>query len=128
MKSLLLCLPVFCTFGVGAFAQDAYFDSFPRGFGSQVLVDGGITFSNLDKNLGSAPDPFTIEDASQDLTGMPGYSAPNCLGFGGYSPGPGTGFSRVLSFDMSIGQIATKDASKCSSPPAIRATRSRSRR
>jgi hypothetical protein len=106
MKSLSLFVPLFSfSFAVGAAAQDANFDSQPEGGLSQSYTEGGITFFNLDKNLGSAPDPFAIENATQDLTGMPGFSAPNCLGFGGWSPGPGTGFSRVLSFDMTTGQV-----------------------
>jgi hypothetical protein len=109
MKSLTLFVPLFCfSFALRAAAQDANFDSYSEGVIGQIFTEGGITFSNLDKNLGSAPDTFVAEDTTQDLTGMPGFTPPNCLGFGGYSPGPGTGFSRTLSFDMATGQIESE--------------------
>jgi hypothetical protein len=107
MKRFTVCLPVAClTFALDASAQDANFDAYPEGVIAVTFTEGGITFSNLDCNLGSPTYSFIAENATNDLTGMPGYTAPNCLGFTGYSPGPGAAFGRVLSFDMSTGQIA----------------------
>jgi hypothetical protein len=85
-----------------AHADIANFDSFAEGFNAQVIVDNGITFTNLDRRIDGDPVPgsLAIEDASQDLKGLDGYTPRNTLGFGGYSPGPGTGFSRFGSLDI----------------------------
>jgi hypothetical protein len=85
-----------------AHADIANFDSFKEGFNAQSITDGNITFTNLDRRIDGDPIPgsLAIEDASQDLTGMIGYTPNNTLGFGGYSPGPGTGFSRFGEIDI----------------------------
>jgi hypothetical protein len=109
MNRITLCLPAFVLSMVaGASAQDAHFDGFTEGVISQTFTEGGITFSNLDNNLGGGPSAFICEQADGTLAGMPGFSTPNCLGSVGYSPGPGAAFGRTLSFDMSTGQIATE--------------------
>jgi hypothetical protein len=83
-----------------ALAQSAaHFDSVPEGPLGTVYTEGGLTFRDLDMRLDGSPppNPFVAEDASANLSGA-GYSSPNCLGFGGYSPGPGASFSRVGQF------------------------------
>jgi hypothetical protein len=92
--------------GSRASAQTADFDTFPEGSPSTVIVDGGITFSNMNNGLGGTPN-FVIEQADGTLTGMPGFTTPMTLGFGGYSPGPGAAFSRIISFDITPSQGAS---------------------
>ena len=86
----------------------ADFDRFQEGFTATELVDGGITFMNLDRRIDGdpVPAPFTIEQSDGDLSG-PFFSPPNTLGFSGYSPGSGVGFSRLGQFDMTTGTLAT---------------------
>ena len=78
-------------------AELATFDDLVEGQTFTTLTNGGITFHDYDARFPGVPPPniFCIEDASGDLTGMPGYSSPNTLGFFGYSPGTGTAFSRI---------------------------------
>ena len=80
-----------------AIAEFATFDDLVEGQTFTTLTNGGITFHDYDARFPGVPPPniFCIEDASGDLTGMPGYSSPNTLGFFGYSPGTGTAFSRI---------------------------------
>ncbi|MDQ2986484.1 MAG: PEP-CTERM sorting domain-containing protein [Armatimonadota bacterium] len=80
-----------------ATAEFANFDDLVEGQTFMSLTNGGITFHDYDARFPGSPPPntFCIEDATGDLAGMPGYSAPNTLGFFGYSPGPGVGYSRV---------------------------------
>jgi hypothetical protein len=90
-----------------ASANLAKFDSFAEGTFGHTIVDDGITFSNLDQYFGTGPnDNFTIEDASADLASQPNFSSPNCLGFGGWSPGPGAAFTRLGAFDFGTGATA----------------------
>ena len=109
MNRTLACLPVLiASLAVRAPAQDAHFDTFLEGVIAPTFTDGGITFSNLDNDLGGGPSSFIAEQADGDLTGMPGFTSPMCLGSTGYSPGPGASFGRMLSFEMSTGQLATE--------------------
>src|SRR5262249_25486702 len=85
-----------------ASAQTADLRGFPEGGFGTTVVDGGITFSNLQNGLGGSPS-FVYEQADGTLTGMAGFTSPMTLGFSGYSPGPGAAFTRVISFDMSAG-------------------------
>lgn len=69
----------------------ANFDSLIEGAEAYTtLVDGGITFSDIYRNQGG-PDFFVIEDASSG--GLAGFSSPNTLASGGYSPGNTYAFS-----------------------------------
>ena len=89
-----------------AIAEFANFDDLVEGQTFTTLTNGGITFHDYDARFPGSPPPniFCIEDASGDLTGLPGYSSPNTLGFFGYSPGSGTAFSRVgeIWFDAAV--------------------------
>jgi hypothetical protein len=88
--------------GSAAIADVANFDSFIEGFTATTITDGGISFSNLSRRIDGdpVPAPFSIERADGTLGGMAGFTPPNTLGFGGYAPGPGVGFSRLGSFDI----------------------------
>jgi hypothetical protein len=90
---LILVAPLIAA--AGASAQNATFDSFAEGFFNTVISENGITFRDLDQRIPGSPPPSTmaIEDASATLSGA-GFSSPNALGFGGYSPGPGGAFGR----------------------------------
>ena len=87
-------------------AELAHFDDLQEGGFFPTLVNGGITFHDYDARFPGVPPPnqFCIEDASGDLTGMPGFSPNNTLGFFGYSPGTGTAFSRIgeIWFDAAV--------------------------
>jgi hypothetical protein len=87
-------------------AQTADFDTLAEGTNGTMIVDGGLTFGNLD-NRGLSPPPgnIAIEQADADLTGLAGFTSPNALGFGGYSAGPSSSFGRFGS--MEIGNGAT---------------------
>jgi hypothetical protein len=75
---------------------EANFDALTEGSPTTVLITGEITFTELDQRIpgSSPPFNFVIEDASQTLGSAQGFSSPNALGFGGYSPGPGAAFGR----------------------------------
>jgi hypothetical protein len=88
-------------------AQLADFDSLAEGF-YPTVQSGGVTFTNLDDFFPiTTSDSFAIDDAVPDLNGIPGYSAPNVLGFNALGPGQGVIFSRLGSFDFSSGQQAS---------------------
>ncbi|MBI5364507.1 MAG: hypothetical protein HZA53_15120 [Planctomycetes bacterium] len=80
-------------------AQIADFDTLPEGSPATVIVDGGLTFSNMVNGLGGTPN-FTIEQADATLTGLAGFTSPMTLTFGGYSPGPDAAFTRCISFEI----------------------------
>lgn len=84
-----------------AWAQTATFDGLPEGTNGSRITDNGIRFTNLDNALDPIPGNMAIEDASDNLTGLPGFSARNCLGFGGYSEGGGAAFGRFRSVEIS---------------------------
>jgi hypothetical protein len=88
-----------------ASAQTADFDTYSEGTFATTMSDGGITFSNMNNGLGGTQN-FTIDEADGDLTGMPGFTTPMTMGFGGWSPGPHVGFGRIISFDFGTGQTA----------------------
>jgi hypothetical protein len=85
----------------GAQTLRATFDAFAEGSPALSITDGAITVSNLDQAI---PPPtignFIIERADATLAGQPGFTPNNCLGFGGYSPGPSAAFSRCKSFEI----------------------------
>ncbi len=88
-----------------ASAQLADFDTLSEGTFAPTITDGGVTFSNLDNGFGGAQN-FCPEQADGDLTGIPGFTPLMTLGFGGWSPGPHVGFSRIISCDITTGLIA----------------------
>ena len=96
-------------FGAASFAAadgNAIFDSFNEGFFAPEISDGGIDFYDFDNRLDPVPN-FVIEWADATLSGQEGFSSPNCLGFGGWSPGEHAAFGRCGSFKMSTGQLET---------------------
>jgi len=98
-RTLLVAPALFLAGGVArAQAHTAHFDGNSEGGLGTSYFEDGITFSDLDRYLGSAPDPFVTEDASGTLAGYPGFTPPMTLGFGGWSPGPGAAFSRCGTF------------------------------
>jgi hypothetical protein len=109
MRHVLPCVFAAIAPGGLALADVATFDTRTEGEAAQSIIDGGIEFTNLDRRIDGDPVPafLTIEDASQDLAGQPGFTPRNTLGFGGFSPGPGTGFSRFGSMDIFPGAPAT---------------------
>ena len=107
MKRLIVVAPL-ALIGCFASAAVANFDDLSEGFFAPVFTNGGITFKNLDQNLGDGPiDNFTIDQADLSLTGMPGFSGPNVLGFGGWANGGDVGFSRFGSMDFTTGGSAS---------------------
>jgi hypothetical protein len=82
--------------------QTANFDAQTEGGIGITYAENGLTFHDLDQRFPGSPppQPLVIEDASQTLAGLPGFSTPNCLGFGGYSPGPGAAFGRMGSVSI----------------------------
>jgi hypothetical protein len=93
-----------------ASAQDATFDTLTEGVIATTFTEGGITFQNLENDIGGpiGTNSFICEQADGDLSGQPGFSAPNCLGGAvGYSPGAGGAYTRVKSYEMTTGQINT---------------------
>lgn len=84
----------------------ADFDTLSEGFFATTIVDGGITFSDMDNQLGG-PQNFAVEQADATLTGVAGFTSPIALGFGGWSPGSGAAFTRIQTFKMSSGTTAS---------------------
>lgn len=92
------CFALLLAAVASAQVHSAHFDAQSEGSLGTSYSEDGIVFSNLDRYLGSPNEVFVAEDASSTLAGMGGFSPPNTLGFGGYSPGPGAAFSRCGSF------------------------------
>ena len=95
-----LAVVLACALSGTAFAQTADFDTLAEGTNGAVIIDNGIRFSNVDNALGPGPGNAAVEDASDSLAGYLGFSANNCMGFGGYSEGPGAAFGRFASVDI----------------------------
>lgn len=85
----------------------ADFDELREGGPTTVLADGGVTFSELDQRLGSFPDRFVVEDAS-DL-GSAELSTPNLLGFGSYGAGSAFAFGRFGSARITFAAPAASE-------------------
>ncbi len=82
----------------------ANFEIQSEGWFAPTYTESGLTFQNLDRAIpGGGNDVFTIEQADGTLSGQPGFTPVNTLGFGGYSPGPGAAFSRCKSFEIAWG-------------------------
>lgn len=92
-----------------AHAQTATFDNLSEGTTSTTIVENGITFSDLDQFFPGVPPPrpFAVEQSNADLTGQPGFTPDNTLGFGGWSPGPGTSYGRCGSFSITPPQVSS---------------------
>ena len=86
----------------------ANFDSMAEGVAGTTFTDGGITFSNLDRRFPGQPAPniFTIEWTTASI---PGFTQPNYLTFGAYTPGNAGSFSlgRFGSADIDFSGMAT---------------------
>ncbi len=83
-----------------ALAQTANFDAFPEGAIGRDFTDGGIRFYNYNNRLDPPPSMLVAERATGTLSGQPNFTAPNTLGFGGYSPGEGAAFTRFGSMEI----------------------------
>ena len=83
-----------------ALAATASFDHVAEGVSSRSVTEDGITLTNLWNALDPPPGVMSVEQADGSLTGMPGFSAPNVLGFGGYAPGNGAAFGRFASLEI----------------------------
>jgi hypothetical protein len=87
----------------------ANFDSMAEGVAGTTFTDGGITFSNLDRRFPGQPAPnnFTIEWTTSNY--LPGFTQPNFLTFGAYTPGGAAAFSigRFGSADIDFSGMAT---------------------
>jgi hypothetical protein len=81
----------------------AGFDDLTMGFVGKSFTDGGITFSNLDMRGGPSR-TFAIQTSLKDT---PGFSPPNYLIFGAYSPQPGFLLTRFGSLDITFSGEAT---------------------
>lgn len=80
--------------------QTANFDAYPEGAIGRDFTDGGIRFFNYNNRLDPPPSMLVAERATADLSGQPNFTAPNALGFGGYSPGEGAAFTRFGSMEI----------------------------
>lgn len=83
-----------------ASGQTANFDAFPEGAIGRDFTDGGIRFFNYNNRLDPPPSMLVAERATGTLSGQPNFTAPNALGFGGYSPGEGAAFTRFGSMEI----------------------------
>ncbi len=104
-RSILSVSVALACLAIDAVASDANFDSFTEGVIAPTFTDGGITFSNLDCDLGLPSYSFSCDEAWLDLQGTPGFTQLNCLGFQYWLGGASAGLDRVLSFEMTTGQI-----------------------
>ena len=105
LRLTLAALPVsWCASPV--VAETALFDGLSEGAIGSTYTEDGILFSELDRYLGGGNETFVAEDASADLGGFAGFSTPNALAFGGFSPGPNAAYSRCGTFKIT--------------PPAVR--------
>jgi hypothetical protein len=112
MRTLLTPIAI-ALFAVSAAAQTltANFEIQSEGWFAQTYAENGLTFQNLDQAFpGGGNYVFTIEQADGTLAGQPGFTPTNTLGFGGYSPGPGVGFSRCKSFEIVWGGLPANEA------------------
>jgi len=100
---------LFLAVAATARADVATFDSFAEGFTATTITDNGISITNLSRRIDGdpVPAPFSIERADGTLAGMSGFTSPNAVGFGGYSPGPGSAFTRLGSFDIVPAGVST---------------------
>lgn len=92
-------------------ASLATFDSFEEGFYGTTLVDGGITFFDVDARIGEEPlGTLAIDDVSEAFPLIPEYapffSSPNVFGMSAFGLGPATGGSaRFGELRMTTGGI-----------------------
>jgi hypothetical protein len=80
----------------------ANFDELQEGQSFRTsLSSGGIQFSNLNTNMPDGSGAFVIDEANAATLGN-SFSGPNVLTTMGYTPGPGTGWSRFQSMDITL--------------------------
>jgi len=111
LARLILSLMAVGGLASGVSGAIATFDSYPEGEMGTTFESGGILFYGLDGRWGDPAGTahFDIDAAEGTLAGMPGFSAPNVLGLGGYSDGPGCAFARVgeVRFKLASGEPAS---------------------
>lgn len=66
-----------------------------------------VTFRDLDRGEGTAPDAFVVDDASSTLRFERGFGAPNVLNFGPAVAGPTATFGRCKLFAFDISGLVT---------------------
>ncbi len=106
-KTNLLLILIFTLATASSRGAVANFDSLPAetGFFS-TIIDGGITFSNVDGGSASARF-FAIDNVTTRYAGVAGISFPNILTFNSYADGPGgAGFGPLKSFDFTANFLA----------------------
>lgn len=107
MKSRLFAIASTLLFFATAHAELANFDDLTEGWAGTTVVDGGITFTNLEARIpGGLTAKFAIDDASTSAQ-APFISAPNVLGFNGFDNGGNAGFGRFYSMDFFTGNQAS---------------------
>lgn len=106
-KTACVCSATGCLCAGVASASVATFDTLTEGNLGLTFVDGGITFFDLDDRTGAGFVPFSCERADDTLSGFPGFSPPNTLGFGSWVPGSGAAFQQCGSFKFSAGGVQT---------------------
>lgn len=87
----------------------ATFDSYSEGYFADSIVDGGITFSDVQRWQSDHYTNFAIEQCNASDMGSE-LSMPNALGFGGYVPGTGEAFGSIGEFFFSSGTAARSAA------------------
>jgi hypothetical protein len=82
------------------------FEPYPEGTGTSALFASGVTLLDLDQGLGTAPDTFYVDDASDGLlkwdAGSPAQN--KVVTFGSFLPGPDNDYGRCKSFRMVFSQ------------------------
>jgi len=90
-----------------AFGWEATFDDLEEGWWASEITEDGIRLHDLDPRMPDGNPTVTIEDASETLAGVAGFTSPNILGFGGYSGGPGAAFGRFGAISITPPEPAT---------------------
>ena len=77
-------------------------DALPEGTSGTTLAVGGYSLTDLDLGLGTAPDLFVVDDASNSLLTREGasFQPPNVVTFGSHLPGTDFRFGRCKSFTL----------------------------
>lgn len=83
-----------------ALAAEATFDQLVEGDSRRRFVEDGVELSQFDNLSDPPPCVMSVEQADGDLTGLPGFSPKNTLGFGGYVPGVGTAYGSFGSLEI----------------------------
>ncbi len=102
-----MVLPAASPPGAGFIAS---FDTLREGFYREMLVDGGITFFDVNPHLpGPGPHDFAVDDGSATFPYVPEwapfFTSPNVLGMTGFRVGPRYDPSRFGEFKMTTWSV-----------------------